>query len=333
MTTAEVAATPSSPDSRAADASCARPQGEKCVTVIFNPVSGQGDPEERKQRIRQALAEHGYRCQALITTPEQGASYWAAKALEEGVDLLAVSGGDGTVIETMSALVGTGIPIAIFPSGTGNLLSVNLGLPKDVPQAVHAALFGERRRLDLARIYPLDPPGKPLYCAIMAGVGYDAWVIRDADRQAKKRLGMAAYFWSALKNLRHRSVVASVRLDGQSLRLRRRAKGVMVANMGRILGDVKIVPDAWPDDGVLDVAILRAESLRSWAGLIVSAVLHRLRQDTAIEYHKAKRIEIALSRPQPMQYDGEVKPTLVRAFAVEVVPQAVEVMVPKAAPV
>jgi diacylglycerol kinase family enzyme len=90
--------------------------------VIFNPVSGQGDPEERKRAIEQALAEHGYRCQHLVTTPKQGARYFAEQALKEGVDLLAVSGGDGTVIEAMSALVGTDVPIAVFPAGTGNLL-------------------------------------------------------------------------------------------------------------------------------------------------------------------------------------------------------------------
>src|SRR5579883_996910 len=107
MTTAETEA----PPGRAGEASAAGEPGgtwrdARCVTVIFNPVSGQGDPEERKQRIRDALAEHGYRCQELVTTPEQGARYWTEQALKDGADLLAVSGGDGTVIEAMSALIG-----------------------------------------------------------------------------------------------------------------------------------------------------------------------------------------------------------------------------------
>jgi len=310
-----------------------RTSQDKCVTVIFNPVSGQGDPEERKRRISQALADHGYRCQEMITTKEQGARVLAEQALREGIDLLAVSGGDGTVVETMSALIGTSVPLAIFPAGTGNLLSVNLGLPRDVPLAVHAALFGERRKLDLARITPLDPAGEDRYFAILAGAGYDAWVIHDADREAKNRLGMGAYLLSALKNLRHRPVRARILLEGRSKPIRRRAKSVMVANMGLLQGGLTVVPDAWPDDGHLDIAILKAETLNGWLHLAASAVLRRLRQDPNVEYLKTRRVRVELSRPQPLQYDGEEATTEIRAFAVEVVPVAIEVMVPGNSPV
>ncbi|MBC8103813.1 MAG: diacylglycerol kinase family lipid kinase [Cytophagales bacterium] len=304
----------------------------KCITVIFNPVSGQGDPEERKKRIEEGLSQHGYTCQHLVTTKEKGARYWTEQALKDGVDLLAVSGGDGTVVEAMSALIGTGVPLAIFPAGTGNLLSVNLNLPRDVPQSVHAALFGERRRLDLARITPLDPPGEPTHFAILAGAGYDATVIRDADRETKNRLGLGAYLLSAFKNLRHRPVLVRIRLDGAKHRLRRRAKSVMVANMGMLQGNVPVVPDAQPDDGYLDVAILKAETLGNWLRLIVSILTRRLREDPSIEYHRARQVEVELSSPQPMQYDGEEAGEPRRVFRVEVVPGAVEVMVSRTAP-
>ena len=77
----------------------------KCATIIFNPVSGKEDPERRKRIISETLAEQGYRCQFIATTKEQGAKALAAEAVKEGVDLLAVSGGDGTVMEAMAALV------------------------------------------------------------------------------------------------------------------------------------------------------------------------------------------------------------------------------------
>ena len=306
---------------------------KRCVTVIFNPVSGQGDPEERKRQISEGLAEHGYRCQHLVTTPELGARHWVEQALADGVDLLAVSGGDGTVVETMAVLIGKNIPLAIFPAGTGNLLSVNLGLPKSVPEAVHAALFGERRRIDVGRITPTSPADEPEYFAILAGAGYDASVIEGADREAKKRLGLVAYLWSALKNLRHRPVLARIRLDGSKHRLRRRANSVMIANMGMIQGNIAMIPDAVPDDGYLDVAILKAETLGSWLRLMGSVITKRLHDDPGIEFHKAKRVEVELSSPQPMQYDGESTKDARSAFTVEILPGAVEVMVPKASPV
>jgi YegS/Rv2252/BmrU family lipid kinase len=301
----------------------------KCVTVIFNPVSGQGDPEERKRVIEEALAEHGYRAQHLVTTPEQGARYFAEQALKDGVDLLAVSGGDGTAVEAMSALVGTSVPIAVFPAGTGNLLSVNLALPKEVPQGVHAALFGTKRSLDLARIS--TDGGDSKYFAIIAGAGYDAKVIQDADRETKNKLGLFAYFWSAIRNLRKKSVIARIRLDDKRP-FRRRVKSVMVANMGRIQGGVDMVPDAWPDDGLLDVTILKVDGLGDWVRLAWSALRRKLREDRAIEYHAAKKVHVEFSFPQPVQFDGE-DAGRVRAFTAEVVPNAVQVMVPKEAPV
>jgi YegS/Rv2252/BmrU family lipid kinase len=317
-----------------APAGWAEDDQRKCVTVIFNPVSGQGDPERRKTVIEQALAQHGYRCQHLVTTPEQGARFFAEQALRDGVDLLAVSGGDGTVIEAMSSLIGTDVPIAIFPAGTGNLLSVNLALPKEVPDGVHAALFGTKRPLDLARITAEDTEGRreTKYFAILAGAGYDAQVIQDADREAKKKLGIFAYLWAAVKNLRKRPVRVRIRIDDQRRWLRRRAKSVMVANMGRIQGGIDVVPESWPDDGLLEVTILKAETLRDWLGLLWSALRKRIEDDRSVEYLKARKAEVELSFPQAIQYDGE-EGGRVKRFTVEIVPSAVRVMVPEEAPV
>jgi len=305
--------------------------GEKTVTVIFNPVSGTSDPEDRKKRIEDALAEHGYKVQHLVTTKEQGARFFAEQALKDGVDLLAVSGGDGTVVEVAGALVGTDVPLAIFPAGTGNLLSVNLGLPTEVPDAVHAALFGDKRPLDLARLHFADS-GEDKFFAIIAGAGYDAAVIRDADREAKRKMGLLAYFWSAARNLDKKPVRTTLRLDGSDTPLVRMAKSVMVANMGRIQGGVEIVPDADPESGTLEIAILKADSLADWAQIALSAVTNQLRDERYIEYRRAKKVEIEFTFPQPFQYDGE-DVGMVSGFSAEIVPHAVQVMVPKDAPV
>jgi diacylglycerol kinase family enzyme len=128
-----------------------RNAGEKSVSVIFNPVSGTGDPERRKEAISGALARHGYTCQFIATSRERDARELAREAVTSGVDLLVVAGGDGTVMQVLEAAVGTGIPVAVVPSGTGNLLSVNLGVPARVPDAIDVALSGQPFTLDLAR--------------------------------------------------------------------------------------------------------------------------------------------------------------------------------------
>ena len=315
----------------AAQPEMSEPKIDRCVAVIFNPVSGQNDPEARRERISAALATHGWTCQYLVTTPKETARMFAEKAMADGASLLGVSGGDGTVMEVMSALVGTGVPIAVFPAGTGNLLSVNLDLPHDEVKAAEAALTGVRRVIDLARIRTYDDRdrlGEPKYFAILAGAGYDADVIKGADRESTNRLGMAAYLLSALRNLGRRRARAAIRIDGGPL-LRRKAKSVMVANMGRLQGNIEMVPDAVPDDGELDVAMLKAETMADWVRLAFAALRHRLREEPGLEYLRARKVEVRFGSPQPVQLDGEALEGRFRGFEVEVAPRAVEIMAPQ----
>ncbi len=300
------------------------PEPPKSVYVIFNPVSGQGDPEERKKLISEALAVGGYACQFIATTPEAGAKALAEQALKDGADLLAVSGGDGTVMEAMSALVGTDVPIAVLPAGTGNLLSINLGIPITVPDAVQVVLAGKPYALDLAR----TEEGR--YFAIMGGMGMDAQMIADTDREAKDKFGKWAYFRAALKNLARRRAYIDVYLDDNPP-LRRRAKTVLLANMGKITGGLSVLPDASPNDGLLDVGIVKARTLGHWAHLMGSALLGRAHRDAALEVHQARKVTLRPRREQPVQFDGE-DGGRTGALTVEIVPRAVSVLLPADAP-
>ena len=300
------------------------PVPPKFVYVIFNPVSGQSDPEERKKLISAALAVHGYTSQFIATSREQGAKALAAQALKDGADLLAVSGGDGTVMEAMSALVGTDIPIAVLPAGTGNLLSVNLGIPSTVPDAVNVALSGRPYALDLVR----TEEGR--YFAIMGGMGMDAQMIADTGRDAKNKLGKWAYFQAAFKNLPRRRAYIDIFLDDKPP-LRRRAKTVLLANMGKITGGLTVLPTAAPNDGLLDVGIVKAATLAHWVHLAGSALLGRAHQDAALEVHQARKVTLRPRRLQPVQFDGE-DGGRTRSLTVEIVPKAVYVLLPEDAP-
>lgn len=297
---------------------------QKCVTIIFNPVSGSSAPEERKRIISDTLAGLGYRYQFIATTQEQGAKALAAQAVKDGVDLLAVSGGDGTVMEAMSALVGTEIPIAVFPGGTGNLLSINLGIPMTVPEAVIVALSGHTQTLDLVRT------GEGRYFAIMGGLGVDAQIIADTDRQAKDRLGKLAYFLSALKNLRRRLAYVDIVLDDGPV-LRRRVKSVLLANMGKITGGLEAMPTASPRDGLLDVGILKTATLGQALRLFGYALLGRTQDDPEMEVYQAKKVTLRTRFPEPVQFDGEDGGRM-RELSVEIVPNAVHVFLPENSP-
>ncbi len=297
---------------------------QKCVYVIFNPVSGKSDPEQRKKIISNALAAQGYRCQLITTSQEQGAKALAEQAVKDGADLLAVSGGDGTVMEAMSALVGTNVPIAVFPAGTGNLLSINLGIPMTVPDAVTVALSGRSHPIDLAR----TSDGR--YFAIMGGLGMDAQMIADTGRKAKDKLGKLAYFLSAIKNLPRRRAYVDIILDGKPP-LRRRVKSVLLANMGKITGGLEAMPTASPQDGLLDVGILKSATLGQGLRLLGYALLGRSQDDPDLEVYQARTVTLKARFPEPVQFDGE-DGGRTQELTVEIVPNAVQIRLPEKAP-
>ena len=130
----------------------------------------------------------------------------------------------------------------------------------------------------------------------MGGIGLDAQVIAGADREAKKKLGVLAYFVSALKNLPRRRQRVEITLDDHRP-LRRRVKTVMIANMGKITGGLEAVPTASPNDGRLDVAILRTETLAQWLRLLGYALRGRAHEDPALDVYPGAQGRHPHTRP------------------------------------
>src|ERR1041384_4945094 len=100
----------------------------------------------------------------------------------------------------------------------------------------------------------------------MAGMGFDAKMLEATNETTKARVGWPAYIVGAVRHLRDRPMRVSIRIDDQPPR-RRRARTVLVANVGRLQGGVRLLADAEPDDGLLDVAVLTPRTLRNWAAL------------------------------------------------------------------
>ena len=177
------------------------------------------------------------------------------RALDEGAELVFAWGGDGTVRRCIDVLAGTDASLAVLPAGTANLFATNLGIPADIERAVAVGLRGARRRLDVGRF------GKERF-AVMAGAGFDAAMIRDAD-DLKERIGRAAYLWSGSRNLRAKAFGAEIQVDGADW-FEGSATCVLLGNLGDIFGGVDLFPDARPDDGMLELGVVTAEGLVQW---------------------------------------------------------------------
>ena len=292
----------------------------KRAAVVIHPGK-HDDLDGFRDVVRQAMTELSWAEPLwLETRPDDTGERLAAEAVRSGVDLVLASGGDGTVTACAAGVAGSGIPLGVLPSGTGNLLARNLGLPLPVDEALTVALTGSDRRLDVG-----TANGRPF--VVMAGIGFDAEMLAGASEQLKKRLGWAAYAVSALRHLRDRPARVTLRADGGPPR-RRWASGVIIGNVGSLQGNIPLLPDARPDDGVLDVAVLAAWKWTGWLRLGTDLLLRR--SSGRLTRLTCRELLVDVSRTRPWQVDGDVAGSS-RQLRVTMQPQALVLRVPVAA--
>jgi len=276
---------------------------------------GGGLPE-----LRAVLARHGVTEPLWYEVPKsRKAPKRVRRALGAGADLLVVWGGDGMVQRCIDEVAGTSAALAVIPAGTANLLASNLGIPTDLEAAVGVAVAGRRRRIDCGRI-----DGERF--AVMAGVGLDALMIRDADGGLKDRLGRVSYVLTGAKNLRLPRFGARVRVDGVTW-FQGKAGCVLVGNVGSLFGGIDVFPQAEPDSGRLEVGVVTAKGLTQWLRALARTATGNAARSPFVEVTSGTKVRVDLDRKMPVELDGgDRAPRRRIRFRVE--PQAVTVCVP-----
>lgn len=249
---------------------------------------------------------------------------------DEGYDAVFTLGGDGTAMEVVGALAGSGVPVGVLPGGTGNLVARTLGIPFDTRRAVTTLLDGARARVDLGALCTAD--GTPARAfAFAAGVGVDARMIERTSAVWKRRVGVLAYAVTAARAIvaRERFTVRVV-VDGEELQSD--ATAVMVANFGGVLGNLfHFGPGIREDDGHLDVCIFRPESFAESATAFARLVRKDFRPHVALLYRSGCVITVETDPPRPVQADGELLGYT--PFTVRALPLAATLLVPHPRPV
>jgi YegS/Rv2252/BmrU family lipid kinase len=267
------------------------------AAVVVNPTKLDDDEAFRKF-VHLAMDDHGWDEPLwLETTPEDPGRGQAKSAVSAGADLVLACGGDGTVTACAEGVTGTGVPLAIIPMGTGNLLARNIGLPVGLDEALAVALGGVQRPVDAGRV-------NGALFVVMAGLGLDARMLSGASEPLKKRLGWFAYAISAVRHLGDRPMRVTVSADGGPRR-RMRASALIVGNVGRLRGGLPLLPDARPDDGMLDAVVLIAGGLTGWLTVAADIVLRRPAHD-GIHRIQFTELQVTLDHEQPWELDGEV---------------------------
>ena len=273
--------------------------------------------------LRRALGAAGITEPGWFEVPKsKKAPKQVLKALKEGAELILVWGGDGMVQRCIDAAAGSDVAIGIIPAGTANLLAKNLGIPHDLAEALEIALGSQSRRLDVGLV-------NGEHFAVMAGAGFDARMIDDADQGSKAHLGSLAYVRSGVAAVRADADQVHVLVDGMTF-FEGQASCVLVGNVPRATGGLLVFNDAKPDDGLLDVGVVTAEGALQWLSVLSRVALHRGEGSRYVDTIQGRTIDVRFDKPVIYELDGGVRPPTDR-LRFEVKPSSVTVRVPGSA--
>jgi len=277
------------------------PADRPLPAVVAHPLRTERGTRDRVSRV---CTELGWREPLwLETTAEDPGSGQTRVAVERGADVVMACGGDGTVRSVAQVLAGSGVAMALLPTGTGNLLARTLGSPMELVAAVRIALTGDDRKVDVGWVR-VDGAEDERAFLVMAGTGFDATIMEATPEALKVRVGTLAYVISGLRAMRGRRTRISVTLD-DGPPLRRRTRTVLIGNSGTLLGGLVLMPAATVDDGLLDVVNIAPKGLAGWVAVLIRVLSRRRRGHERIEHWQARSIVVVADAPQPSQIDGD----------------------------
>ena len=301
------------------------------VHVVINPAAGQEEPV--LSTLNSVFRSAGIDWDVSITKNAGDGAAQARKAAEEGADVVAAYGGDGTVAEVAAGLIGTNVPLAIRPGGTANAMSSELNIPQTLRQAAELVCNEQAmvRKIDMG-----EANGR--HFILRVGVGFEAAMVEMADRELKDRFGNFAYLWAAVQNL-VQPQIASYRLvlDGQEVE----TEGItcIIANSGNLAQrNLSLLPGIDISDGLLDVIVIQPAGLRLFVEL-VGGMTGLMNMEAnggntdaqgvrTVQWWQARQVELTSTPAQSVQLDGEVLST--PSVSCRILPQTISVITPGA---
>lgn len=289
----------------------------RSAVLVHNPGAGrQRDRFHSIARMVDALRRHDIAVTPRITAAPADATRLAAEAVAARVDLVIVHGGDGTVNEAIQALVGTATPLAVWPSGTSNVLARELGLPASLDLVARVIADGAIRRVSVGR-------AGERYFLLMAGVGLDAEVVRSVHPGLKRLSGEGAYWMAGLRQLTDWNPVPfMVETEGG----RHSATFAVVANAASYGGGLRFAPEASMDDDLLDLCLFDSTQRHRFARYLAAALSGSHLGMPGVSYVKTRRAVAHGPDSRLVHVDGELLGRLPVSF--DCVPAALSLVVP-----
>lgn len=268
---------------------------KKCL-IIANPISGLGFGRRNAPRLEALLRQSGYDVE-LVWTDAEGAARAAAEAADPGeVTVILSVGGDGTLNEVVNGVGDRRIPVTIFPTGTGNVLAKEYGIPYDVSRVCDMIVRGKTVALDVGVI------GDRRFL-LFAGAGFDAAVTKALQQRRTGRISMLNYVGPTLRTFAtYEFPEMTVAVDGRPAG---NATTVLISNVRSYGGPFGFLKDADPTDGAFDICLMRGRRRRDllrylWGGLRQNVLRHK---DTA--HLRGTLVELSADGDAPIQADGD----------------------------
>jgi len=306
------------------------------AALIFNPAAGGGRLRRQIHHLEEAqkiLLHNGIET-TLLTTDEPGdATEFARQCVADRYELVIASGGDGTVNEVVNGLAGSDVPLAVFPSGTANVLAKELRIPWDVRRAAELVPRSRPHRIALGVLSHLDGSRPDRHFLCLGGAGPDGVLVYSVDLNTKVHAGILAYWMEGLRQLvRYTFPHFRITSDGRELE----ASLIVVGRTRNYGGPFQITTGASLFENSFEIVALTARSAVTYVAVLSSLWLGRLRRRSDVHFWKTSAVRCETIHcngdaqvPVYAQVDGEPAGRLGVEF--RIVPSALTLMVPETA--
>ena len=293
----------------------------KHIMAIINPVSGNGSKEKIPRLIDTVVDHDRYDVSIIMTEYPGHARELTAQAVTDGFDIVVAIGGDGTVNEVGSALVGTSTALAIVPSGSGNGLARHLRISMNASRALQLLNDGVIGQFDYCRVND-----KPFFCT--CGMGFDATVSYKFSNEGTR--GFITYIKTALAEyIKYKPQHYKIDIDGQQME--EQAFVIACCNAAQYGNNAYIAPRATMQDGLIDVTVMHPFNIAESPLIGARLFLRQLGHDHHVSIYRGKHVIINRDHDEIIHVDGD--PMMMPArVVIENVSKGIRILVPRSLP-
>jgi YegS/Rv2252/BmrU family lipid kinase len=292
---------------------------------FINPISGTKNKALLLDFIKNKTSEKEVPFEIAHTNKEGDYAYLKEKIEKENITDIIICGGDGTVNQIASHLIGINVNVGIIPMGSGNGLALAANIPKDYKKAFEIILNGTAKNIDAFYI-------NDCFSCMLSGLGFDATIAHDFSKQKKR--GLLTYIKLSTRNYFFAKAY-SFEISIGNKTLQTEALFISIANSNQFGNQVTIAPRAQLNDGLLDIVVVgKQNKIVTAIALLLQILKGKIQpsgslnsQKKGIYYFHAEALTILNPQLAPLHIDGEPAATADR-FDIKIIPSAMKLLQP-----